>query len=393
MLTGLWNYLAGYVIIELEGKALERLLNHLTHSGVEIWHIRRTGAYTVTAHISIQGFYMLRPMVRGQGIRVRILQKCGLIMRLSTLRFRKVLLYGWTVAAALLIAASRRIWFIEITGLDAVPPQAVLSVLEQNGIREGAWRSSVHTSPIGNSIMASDPRIAWAGAHLDGITLKVEILEAGDAAVIPERDPSPASIYALEDGVVSSLTVFEGKPLVREGDAVKAGQELITGILKNDEADLILTRAGGTVLAKVMRRFTASAGPVLLMPEAEETPEYHTRIGICGRTLLSAQTPGEAQETVLFLGRLANCFLPVTVERIAAYPIVMKPVVPDEAALREAAICAAEDAMKEELPEYARILSKESITRYCEDGSMEAVITVITEEKIGITKEIDAANG
>jgi len=53
MLTGLWNSLAGYVIIELEGKALERLLNRLVHSGIEIWHIRRTGTDTITAYISV----------------------------------------------------------------------------------------------------------------------------------------------------------------------------------------------------------------------------------------------------------------------------------------------------------------------------------------------------
>ncbi|MBQ7114424.1 MAG: sporulation protein YqfD [Clostridia bacterium] len=393
MFTGLWNYLSGYVIIELEGKALERFLNRLTHSGVEIWHIRRTGINTVTAHISIAGFYALRPMLRGQGIRVHILQKRGLIIRLSSLRFRKVLLYGWTVAAVLLIAASRRIWFIEITGLDTVPQQNILSVLAQNGIREGAWRSAVHTAPLGNSIMASDPRIAWAGAHLDGVTLRVDILEAGDAAKLPDHDPVPASIYASSDGVVSSVTVLEGRALVREGDAVKAGQELITGILRNDEANLIVTRAKGTVLAQVVYRFTASAGPKILAPQAGEEVERCTRISAFGKTFFSRPATDYAQETALFEGSLTNCFLPLTVQTLAVYPTVMKEITASESELRQAAMLAAEDAMERALPEHARILSKESTTEYREDGSVEAAITVITEENIGITKEFEATNG
>ncbi|MBE5785238.1 MAG: hypothetical protein E7330_05500 [Clostridiales bacterium] len=393
MLTGLWNSLAGYVIIELEGKALERLLNRLVHSGIEIWHIRRTGTDTITAYISVEGFYALRSMLHGQKIKVRILQKKGLIMRLSALRFRKVLLYGWVITMALLIAASRRIWFIEITGLDTVKPQDVLSVLEQNGIREGAWRSAVHTSPLGNTIMAADPRIAWAGAVLEGVTLKVEVLEAGDPAAVPDENAVPAGIFATADGIVTSVTVLEGKALVREGDAVNAGQELITGVLKSDETNVILTHARGTVLAKVIRRATASAGPALLRSVPEGEPVHKTRISLLGKSIVSGDHTEEAQKKTLFRGGLRNCLLPLTVEKIAAYPLVMKEIAADEAALREESLRAAEARMVSVLPDGARILSKESQTKLREDGSMEAVITVITEENIGITKEIDASYG
>lgn len=393
MLTGLWNYLAGYVIIELEGKALERFLNRLLSEGVEIWHVRRTKQGTVTAYISVSGFYMLHSMVRGQHIKVHILQKHGLIMHLSRLRFRKVLLYGWIVVVLLLLAASRRIWFIEITGLDTVSREDVLSILEENGIKEGVWRSAAHTAPLGNSIMASDPRVAWAGVTLNGVNLCVDIIEAGDPASVPQSEPLPASIYAAADGVVSSLTVIEGKPLVRQGDAVRAGQELISGVLGKGEDNTVFVHARGTVIAKCLRRFTSSKGPTLTMDAPAEEPLYETRITVFGKEIRSGIPFEKTQERVLFKSALTNCFIPVTVETIAVYPTEKRTVAPGETLLREAALREAERMMAESLPKDARILSKESETVLLEDGSIQAAITVITEENIAITKEFDAPYG
>ncbi len=88
MLTGIWNSVAGYVIIEIKGKGLERFLNLAVQAGIEIWHVRRTGTTAITARVSVAGFYALHALLRGQNVRVRILEKRGLIMRLSRLRFR-----------------------------------------------------------------------------------------------------------------------------------------------------------------------------------------------------------------------------------------------------------------------------------------------------------------
>lgn len=46
MAANIWNSIAGYVIIDIEGAYLERLINSITKSGIEIWDIsRRRGVY------------------------------------------------------------------------------------------------------------------------------------------------------------------------------------------------------------------------------------------------------------------------------------------------------------------------------------------------------------
>ena len=48
---------------------------------------------------------------------------------------------------ALLVAASRRIWFIEVDGCDTVQEADVLAALDEMEVRVGARRTAVHTSP------------------------------------------------------------------------------------------------------------------------------------------------------------------------------------------------------------------------------------------------------
>lgn len=398
MLTGIWNSVAGYVIIEIKGKGLERFLNRAIQSGVEIWRVRRTGTATVTARVSVAGFYALHTLVRGQNIRVRILEKRGLIMRLSKFRFRKVLLYGWVIVLALLVAASRRIWFIEVDGCDTVQEAEVIALLDEMEVRVGARRTAVPTSQLGNALMASDPRIAWAGAKLYGVTLRVSLQEA---EAIPELSSgeaeTPASIYAAKDGVITSITVYDGKAKVHAGDAVLAGQELITGVLRSDEEHTLLTRARGKVTAKVLYRLEATAGPTLV--KLADTGETHesTRLGLFGWELLSTSFASDAwedaREEPLHGYALTNCFLPFTAEHVRLYALAERESAATQEELAQAALQKAERAMAKALPQDARILSKESGTVLLENGAVRATILVTAEENIGETKEIKEPNG
>lgn len=399
MLTGIWNSVAGYVIIEIKGKGLERFLNLAVHSGIEIWRVRRTGVATITARVSVEGFYALRTLVRGQNVHVCILEKRGLIMRLSRLRFRKVLLYGWAIVLALLVAASRRIWFIEVEGCDTVREAEVLAALDTMEVRIGSRRNAVPTSQLGGELMASDPRIAWAGARLDGVTLRVSLQEAEAIPQLPSGgQKTPVSIYAAKDGVITSITVYDGKAKVHVGDAVLAGQELITGVLRSDETHTLLTQARGEVMATVLYRFQATVGPTITKPVETGETRICARIGLFGWEFLSSGFAAEdawenAREEPTFQYALTNCFLPFTAERIRLYELAEQETSATQDELAQAALRKAERVMSETLSENARILSKESGTVWLEDGALQASILVTTEENIGEIKEIKEPHG
>ena len=205
-------------------------------------------------------------------------------------------------------------------------------------------------------------------------------------------------MYAAKDGVITSITVYDGKAQVHVGDAVLAGEELITGILRSDEEHTLLTRARGEVLATVLYRMEATVGPTLVKPV--DTGETHesTRVGLLGWELASVGFTQEealknAREEKLAAYAFSNCFLPITAEHVRLYAQTDEACVATEAELKEAALLAAEEAVLRSMPEDARILSKESETVLLENGAVRATVCITAEENIGEIKEIEEPYG
>ena len=47
MFLTIWNYLRGYVVIEVSGFSVERFINLAAHKGVYIWDVNRVGGKTL----------------------------------------------------------------------------------------------------------------------------------------------------------------------------------------------------------------------------------------------------------------------------------------------------------------------------------------------------------
>lgn len=381
-----WNYLSGYVIIEIKGRGLERFVNRATHSGVALWRIRRTSADALTARVGIDGFYALRPLVRGTGLRVRILGKRGLPIGLSRARGRKALLFGWIIVVAAIVAASRFIWHISIEGCDTVSEAQIIRTLAELGVETGSPRTATETFDLGGKLMASDSRIAWAGVKLEGVILRVSIVEAGPY-VPPDEGNEPGSLYATKDGVITRVVVRDGKAKVVAGEAVRKGQLLISGVVRNDGSTYMVTRAKGEVTAQVAYVVSASAGPLVMLPARVGEPEFELRVRLFGFS--TGQPQVGRDEEIIDTWHLTNCFLPVVFERIESYKLEDRLGVAPEDVLKERAHARAQEALLAQLPEDAVMLSKTSDAVLNEDGSVTVTITVITEENIAELRGLD----
>ncbi|HWQ58132.1 MAG TPA: sporulation protein YqfD [Clostridia bacterium] len=381
-----WNYLTGYVMIEVKGRGLERFVNRAAQSGVPLWRIRRIASDTIDARTSVAGFYGLRPLLRGTNLRVRILGKHGLPIALSRFRGREVLLFGWMLVLALIVAASRFIWYVSVEGCDVISEEQIVKTLAELGVEAGSPRTATETFDLGGRLAASDSRIAWAGVKLEGVILRVQIVEANP--YVPEDNgDEPGSLFAKKDGVITRVEVRGGKAKVIAGDAVLAGQELITGVIRNDELGYIVARAKGTVMAQVVYCVSASAGPLMTIPVRTGAPENELRVSLLGYSLGGAR-PGR-EEVPTGKWRLTNCFLPVVFEAIQSYALTEKLAQASVQKLEEKARALAEGAVLAQIPTDAVMLSKQSETVVNEDGSVTVTVTVVTEENIAELRGLD----
>lgn len=252
----MWNYLCGYVIIRIRGLGIERFVNYMLEEGVEIWDVQREEDGSVSAKVSVAGFYALHKKRRREGWSVSIEKKRGLIMRLSALRRRKILLYGWVPVFLILMWASRMIWVIDVAGCDAVDSKDVLAILDEAGVRVGSKRRGLDVNKLSLAVRTGDSRIAMATVGVSGVRMSVDVYETGhEPNVIDES--VPADIIAAKDGLIISVVALKGHAVVNSGDTVKAGDMLITGDLTREGGEPLMVCARGSVTAETV--YTASA--------------------------------------------------------------------------------------------------------------------------------------
>ena len=384
---GLWNSLAGYVIIQMDGLSPERFLNLALSQGVELWDLRRTGAASVTACVSMEGFYALHRLKRSRRLRIRILEKHGIVMKLLPLRFRKVLLLGWIVVLAALLGASRFVWFISVSGCDKIEPREVVELLDRLDIHPGTPRKDIITPELNRAVMAADARIAWAGLELSGVILKVNVREARELPQIVQTWP-PANVYASNDGVVVRIVAYDGSPKVHEGDAVRKGELLISSNMAAEGAAPHFVRARGDVIAQVLYRFTYTAGPSLEKPVRTGLSFTYTGISLFGLRLFEPKAAYAMSETQTLDSRtLENLFLPVAFERRACYELAYAGVEASYEELEHYAVRMAQQALTEGLPRDGKMISKKTKVLELENGAVQAVIDVTMEQSIALTIE------
>ena len=159
MAANIWNSIAGYVIIDIEGAYLERLINSITKSGIEIWDIsRRRGSIRLS--VSIGGFYRLRPILRQYPCRIRIVEKHGLTVALCHMGSRYVMAFGWVIALSALLIASRFMWIIDIEGCGRIEQSEIDKTLDKMGVSPGTGRGKLDTAAIAEGVKNSDGRSA-----------------------------------------------------------------------------------------------------------------------------------------------------------------------------------------------------------------------------------------
>ena len=381
MAANIWNSLAGYVIISVEGAYLERLINHITNSGIEIWDLSRQGG-CIRLSVGIGGFYRLRTMAREYPCRIRILEKHGLTVALCHMGRRYVMAFGWIAALGVLLMASRFVWIIDIEGCSAVEETEVQQILAANGVSPGARRGSLDTAAIADAVMASDGRIAWAGAQLTGVVLQVSVKEAEAGADIYAQG-EPCSIFASQSGVITSITALSGHPKVNAGDAVQAGEELISGSLGNG----IFTEARGTVTAEVLHRYAYYApwDQKLLIPTGKK--QNGLWIEFMGSTVLPCIPPYDEYKMGETKRYTFTSVLPITVCSAEYSELKEGRGLAPSTKLMEITRAGAEAQMYEQLPTEATIISKN--THFStDDTGMTCTIQLIAEQNIAVIGEV-----
>lgn len=178
----------------------------------------------------------------------------GAVRVLSALRARPGLIVGTLLALLLLALSPLFVWEVEIYGNERIPCEEFTRELREAGLYRGAFLPRLDREGVATALRQRDPRVAYATLNVSGTVARVQIREGEKE---PDNAPRlPANLVAKRDGVITLPLVYEGECLVREGDVVREGQILASGVRDTQNHGYRVTRAAGEVMARTTYTYT-----------------------------------------------------------------------------------------------------------------------------------------
>ncbi|MDR2909327.1 MAG: sporulation protein YqfD [Oscillospiraceae bacterium] len=253
-LISLLRSLRGYVRFSARGLFVERFLNLLARERISVWEVRRKDD-TLTGCVSAGAYPGLRALAKKTGVRLRIVTKHGVPFKKKKFRRRQGLLVGLLVFALFIGVMSRFIWSIDVNGNETVPEDRILTALESVGIKPGILRSRIAVRESEARALLELPELSWLALNIDGSTIHVEVYET--MPVPPMIDPhKPCNVVASHSGQIIEMRVYAGQPLLIKGDAVLAGQVIVSGIIRDRLDQNQFKHARADIYAEVSHEIT-----------------------------------------------------------------------------------------------------------------------------------------
>ena len=251
------HFCFGCVKVRLSGLAPERFLNLCGGAGLEVWNVcaAKDGC---ELYMGIRDFFSCRPFVKKAKVRLRILKKCGLPFFLHKNRRRKMWAAGFALFFIFLYVLSLFVWDIKYQGNLTYTDDELGHFLESLSVTNGTRKTDISCNDLEEALRNRFGGITWVSARLSGTRLYVQIKENEVPLEIPEKDETPCDLTAAFDGVITSMIVRSGVPLVKTGDTVEKGQLLVSGRVPiTDDAGEVtaehFVRADADIIGRIRR--------------------------------------------------------------------------------------------------------------------------------------------
>lgn len=247
--------LGGYCVLSIFRIDCERFMNVCMKYGFVYYGLRDDGEGHILITVPLSSHKNVLCACRARKIAIRTVSRHGLIPMLSANRERGIGIFVGVLLSFMIFFLSQSVvWRIDVWGNEDMTSQEIIELLEASGLSLGSRISTLETDVIEQRVMIRDERVAWISVNLTGTVASVQVREAllRDTA---DNAAKPANLVAKLDGEIVGLEVYSGFCAVKEGDTVRAGQLLVSGISESPNAPLRYTRAYGKVFARVTHDF------------------------------------------------------------------------------------------------------------------------------------------
>lgn len=267
------------VTVEIVSADIPGILSACGENNIVLSVLRYKDPLTVTCRISEKDYSSIKALCEKMGASMRIKNSHGLRLRINAMRKRPVLLLVLGIVFFLSMWLPERILFVYVDGNGQVPTQKILEIADACGIRFGASRRKVRSEAMKNALLDGLPELQWAGINTNGCSAIISVREREEKTVAT-HDEGICSLIAVRDGIIQSGTASAGTLLCLPGQAVKAGDVLISAYT-DCGISVRVQRAKGEIFAMTVRPLTVIS-PISFVKKgmpSKEIKKYSIQIG------------------------------------------------------------------------------------------------------------------
>lgn len=250
--------LRGSVRAEVSGAAPQRLLNAMSEADMPFWDAVPQDAFTIRLGLYSRDLRDAKALASRCQCELKLLRESGAPVVKRRLRRRVALLVTAVSCFALLAASSLFAWDIRVEGNEQVSTGEILRALAGCGVEPGAFWPGWSSDEIRNSVILDIPELAWLGVSVDSSRAVIRVRERTEAPELVNSE-GMGSVTARTTGIIDSMRVYQGAPLVAVGDAVVAGETLVSGEMPSEVGDTRYVRASAEIKARTWYEMSASA--------------------------------------------------------------------------------------------------------------------------------------
>lgn len=244
------DFINGFIVVRVEGLNPEKFINICSRNGINLWDINKISYTVIEFKMKYTEYKYLKDIIKRTSSRTKIIKKKGFNFLYGKMRKRKFFIIGIAAFLIILFYLSNILWFIDINGCKKISKELVYNTLKSSGLNEGKFKSKINLRDIETDVLKQIKEISLINIKFIGTRARVEIVER---TMPPEIIPleKPTNIIANRDGIVMKVLSYKGQPMVQEGDYVKKGQILISGIITDStNVPSKIVHAMGIVSAK-----------------------------------------------------------------------------------------------------------------------------------------------
>ena len=173
---------------------------------------------------------------------------------IKQIKYRYGIILGALFLVLMVYINSNIVWQINVIGNKEVSKSEIISILDSAGFSLGKFIPNIDYGKLHNRILLQTDKISWVSININGSVANVELKEVQKNA--PPIDPTYSNIVAKSDGYIFLVETINGEKVVKNGQIVKEGDLLISGIINSNANGVRYVDANGRVFAYTNKDLT-----------------------------------------------------------------------------------------------------------------------------------------